>query len=408
MTLPRALKISGIAIVCLANMMFSNELPLPALPNITQYFLTTTEITQMSVAINLLGIAIFALIHGPLSDVYGRKQVLLYALFLYVIFTLICPFVGTIEQLVAVRFLQGCCGGASTVIGLCMVTDEFSGPHNTQMLSRIMLASVAASIAAPIIGGHLTVDYGWQSVFFFMALYGMFCWVLVYFCYTENCIHEPRHHSPPGSKLKEKLLAKYHLIFEGFSEMLHHRDFMYAVTIHGSLYCGKWIYATVAPFIFIQSLGLSPVVFGYYTAAVISAFIFCSLLTEFTIHKIGNLGVIQKGLLIASAGACMLLLIILFFPDKPGSIAFAASLYIGAAAMLTPSGATLAMDFSKKKGAAAAILASSRTFMGVLGATLGGIIREDHFIMMPIVLFITIAIPGYMLFQLQHRQKKHA
>jgi MFS transporter, DHA1 family, multidrug resistance protein len=407
MTLPRELKISGLAIFCLANMMFSNELPLPALPNITAYFSTTTEITQMTVAMNLAGIAIFALIHGPLSDAYSRRNVLLYALFLYVVFTLMCPFCETIQQLVAMRFLQGCSGGASTVIGLAMVNDQFSGPHNTQILSRIMLASVAASISAPIIGGHLTVDFGWQYVFYFMALYGVLCWVLIYYYYMETCVHE-HHHTPAGSKFMAKLQLKYHQIFEGISEMLHHREFLYAVTIHGSLYCGKWIYATVAPFIFIQSLGLSPVVFGYYTAAVIGAFILCSLLTEFTIQKIGNYGVIQKGLLIAFVGASLLLLVVLFFPNKPASIAFAAALYIGATAMLTPSGATLAMDLTKKKGAAAAILSSSRTFMGVLGAVLGGIIREDHFIVMPIVLFITIAIPAYMLFQLQQRQKKHA
>ncbi len=407
MTLPREIKISVIAIVCLANMMFSNELPLPALPTIAKYFSTTTEITQMTVAMNLAGIAIFALIHGPLSDTYGRKNVLLYSLFLYVIFTLICPYAETIHQLVMFRFLQGCCGGASTVIGLAMVNDEFSGPHNTQVLSRIMVASVGASILAPIIGGHLTVGFGWQYVFYFMAAYGAFCWLLIYFYYKESCVHHHAH-CPEGSKLKAKLLLKYHQIFEGFSEMLHHREFLYAVTIHGSLNCGKWIYATVAPFIFIQSLGLSPIVFGYYTAALIGAFILCSLLTEFTIEKIGNYGVIQKGLGIAFVGAVLLLIVLLFFPNRPDSLAFAAALYIGATAMLTPSGATLAMDLTKKKGAAAAILSSSKTFMGVLGASIGGIVREDHFILMPIILFVTIAVPAFMLFQLRQGQKKHA
>lgn len=407
MTLTREIKISGIAIFCLANMMFSNELPLPALPNITAYFSTTIELTQMTVAINLAGIAIFALIHGPLSDAYGRKNVLLYSLFMYVVVTLICPFAGNIQEFMTLRFLQGCCGGASTVIGLAMVNDEFSGANNTQVLSRIMLASVGASVLAPIVGGHLTVSLGWKYVFFFMAFYGAFCWFLIYFYYRESCVHH-HVHAPDGSKFKTKLHIKFHQIFEGFSEMLHHREFLYAVTIHGSLTCGKWIYATVAPFIFIQSLGLSPVIFGYYTAAVIGSFVLCSLLTEFTIQKIGNYGVIQKGLMIAFVGASLLLFIVIFFPDEPASIAFAAALYIGATAMLTPSGATIAMDLSKKKGAAAAILSSSRTFLGVLGASIGGIVREDHFILMPIVLFITIAIPAYMLFQLQQGQKKHA
>jgi DHA1 family bicyclomycin/chloramphenicol resistance-like MFS transporter len=407
MTLPREVKISALAILCLTNMMFSNELPLPALPNITAYFATTTEMSQLSVAINLAGIALFALIHGPVSDVYGRKNILLYTLVLYAGITVACTFVTSIEQLLVARFLQGCCGGATTVVGLAMVNDEFAGPHNTQILSRILLASVAASIVAPIIGGHLTVSFGWKSVFYFMAAYGVFCLAIIYFYYKDVCVHR-RLYAPEGSRLRAKLIIKFLQIFEGFSEMFRHRDFMYAVTIHGSLYCGKWIYATVAPFIFIQSMGLSPIVFGYYTAAIIGAFILCSLLTEFTIQKIGNYGVIQKGLTIAFVGASLLLMVVLFYPNKPASIAFAAAIYIGATAMLTPSGATLAMDLSKKKGAAAAILASTRTFMGVLGATIGGVVRDDHFILMPIALFITIAIPAYMLFQLQQKQKKHA
>lgn len=407
MNVPREVKISGLSIFCLANMMFSNELPLPALPNIATFFATTTEITQMTVALNLAGVSIFALIHGPLSDTYGRRNVLLYSLFLYLIFTLMCPFAKTIDQLVVLRFLQGCSGGATTVIGLVMVNDEFHGPQTTQILSRIMMASISASVLAPIIGGHLTMGYGWQYVFFFMAFYGLFCWALVYFYYTDHSNHL-HHEGDTGAKLKTKLIKKYHEIFEGLNEIIHHRDFLYAVTIHGSLNCGKWIYATVAPFLFIQSLGLSPVEFGYYTAAMIVAFIACSLITEFTIKKIGNLGVIQKGLTIATVGASLLLTIILFFPEKPASLAFAAALYIGGTAMLTPSGATLAMDLTKRKGSAAAILSSSRTLMGVLGAGLGVFIRDDHFILMPIILFVTIAIPAYMLFQLQQRQKKPA
>lgn len=407
MTVPREVKISAISIFCLANMMFCNELPLPALPSITDYFYASDEVIQMTVALNLAGISLFALIHGPLSDTYGRRSVLLYSLSIYIVLTLMCPFAKSVEELSILRFLQGCSGGATTVMGLAMVHDEFSGAHTTQILSRIMLASITASVMAPIIGGHLTEYYGWYTVFFFMASYALFCWMLIYFYYTDP--HKTHlGHDTQGHKFLKKLQNKWHQIFEGLNEMLHHRDFLYAVTIHGALNCGKWIYATVAPFIFIDAFGLTPVEFGYYTAAMIIAFIFCSILTEFTINKVGNIGVIRGGLSIATLGAILLLIVILLQPDNPESMAFAAALYIGGTAMLTPSGATLAMDSTKKKGSAAAILSSSRTLMGVVGAALGVFIRHDHYILMPIILLVTIAIPAYMVFQLVQRQKKHA
>lgn len=386
-------------------MMVANEVPLPALPAITDYFLTKTDLVQMTVAANLGGIGVFAMVHGPLSDIYGRKHVLLYSLVIYVLVTLLCPFASSIYELIGLRFLQGCSGGATTVLGLAIVNDVFSGHKNTQILSRGLLATVVSRLISPIIGGYLTQELGWQYVFVFMAGYGLFCGLIIYFFYEETRILNTIHNHQ-GEFIKTKISQKLHQFFEGLLEMLKHKEFMYGVVIHSSLFCGKWIYSTVAPFVFIKSIGVSAIAYGYYSAAIIGVFILCSLFTQHRVHAIGNYGIVENGLAIAFIGTFILLILVLFFPNTPAWITMGAGLYIGATAMLGPAGATIAMDLTPNKGAAASIVSSSRTLVGVVGSLIGGLIQDNDLLMIPLLLFLTIALPSYMLMKLKTIPKK--
>ena len=61
----------------------STDIYLPSTPIISSFFHVTTSEIQLSVSLNLLGIALSSLIYGPVSDYYGRRKIILSGLFIF-------------------------------------------------------------------------------------------------------------------------------------------------------------------------------------------------------------------------------------------------------------------------------------------------------------------------------------
>ena len=78
---------------------------LPSLPSMTEFFKTDYSLVQLSVSLYLACTAVVQLIAGPLSDYFGRRNIVLAALILLILATIGCYFAQTIEAFLF--FLSG-------------------------------------------------------------------------------------------------------------------------------------------------------------------------------------------------------------------------------------------------------------------------------------------------------------
>jgi DHA1 family bicyclomycin/chloramphenicol resistance-like MFS transporter len=121
--------------------------------------------------------------HGAISDRFGRRSVILTALFLFAIASGGCALASSIEQLWFWRAMQGATAGAGIVIGRAIVRDLFDGPAAQRLMSQITMMFALAPAIAPVIGGWLQSFFGWRSVFAFLVLatatLGLACWKLL-------------------------------------------------------------------------------------------------------------------------------------------------------------------------------------------------------------------------------------
>ena len=84
----------------------SIDLYSPSLPSIAKYFSTTESYVQNTITVYFLGFGIGQLIFGPLSDVFGRKKVILWGLSLFFLFSFACPFSLNISVFLFFRFFS--------------------------------------------------------------------------------------------------------------------------------------------------------------------------------------------------------------------------------------------------------------------------------------------------------------
>jgi EmrB/QacA subfamily drug resistance transporter len=136
-----------------------------AIPKIAQDF-SMNAIESSWVAMSfLLSSAMFLLPFGKLGDIYGRKKIFLYGNVVFAIATLACAFSYNTYMLIAFRFFQGIGGAMVMATGMALVTSVYPPQQRGKMLGMVVSAVYLGLTAAPVIGGILTQQLGWHSLF---------------------------------------------------------------------------------------------------------------------------------------------------------------------------------------------------------------------------------------------------
>jgi MFS transporter, DHA1 family, multidrug resistance protein len=153
---------------------------LPAFPAMSQALgVAGSNSIQYVVSAYMLGTGVGSLIHGPLSDRFGRRPILFVALVGYVIFALICGRTTHFDLFVAMRFAHGLCGAGMGVIAMAVVRDRYSGDAMASRMSLIFLIFMIVPIIAPSIGQIVIWTAGWRAVYYLFAgaALAVFFWI---------------------------------------------------------------------------------------------------------------------------------------------------------------------------------------------------------------------------------------
>ncbi|NYT43308.1 MFS transporter [Pollutimonas thiosulfatoxidans] len=115
----------------------------------------------------LLASVITIPIFGRLGDYYGRKPFVVASIVVFTIASILCGMSNTMLQLVLARGLQGVGGGMLIGTAFACVPDLFPDSH-VRLRWQILLSSAfgIANAFGPSLGGLLTQNAGWRSVFY--------------------------------------------------------------------------------------------------------------------------------------------------------------------------------------------------------------------------------------------------
>jgi MFS family permease len=118
-----------------------------------------------SVSIPSLGLAIGTILAGKLSDIYGRRAIMLGSLgilFLGAILSAISP---TFIALIAARTLL--CLGQGAVAPICyaVIADVFSGAERSKWIGLLNISYAVPALFGPTLSGWLVEGLGWRRIF---------------------------------------------------------------------------------------------------------------------------------------------------------------------------------------------------------------------------------------------------
>ncbi len=135
-----------------------------ALPAIAASLGELEQIAWVVVAY-LIAVATAAPVYGRLGDAFGRKRMMFIAIAVTIAGSLACATSGSIEMLVAGRFLQGLGGGGLMGLSHALVGQSVPPRDRARFQGYFSTVMVTASVIGPVIGGVLTEHFGWRSIF---------------------------------------------------------------------------------------------------------------------------------------------------------------------------------------------------------------------------------------------------
>lgn len=134
---------------------------------------------QLVISTYFIGMGLGSLVHGPLSDRFGRRRVILVALAGYVLSALLAGLAPSWTMLLTMRVTHGLFGAAMGVVAQAVVRDRTSGDQMAKLMSLIFLIFMVVPIIAPTIGTMVLAVASWRWVFLLLAIMGtvMAAWV---------------------------------------------------------------------------------------------------------------------------------------------------------------------------------------------------------------------------------------
>ena len=105
-----------------------------------------------------------------LSRVFSFRRYMLASAALFAVFSVACAFTHDLPSMIAMRGLQGFAGGVLIPMAFTLVLTKLPKPQQPIGLAAFALSVTFAPAIGPTIGGYLTENYGWQTIFFVNVL----------------------------------------------------------------------------------------------------------------------------------------------------------------------------------------------------------------------------------------------
>ena len=105
-------------------------------------------------------------LYGKLSDLFGRRPIMLFGIAVFMIGSLLAGLSQEMWQLVAARGLQGLGAGAIFPIALAVIGDLFTPAERGKYQGLFGAVFGISALIGPALGGFLTDNVGWHWVFF--------------------------------------------------------------------------------------------------------------------------------------------------------------------------------------------------------------------------------------------------
>ncbi|MBI1927832.1 MFS transporter [Candidatus Poribacteria bacterium] len=314
---------------------------------------TESTVGLIAAASTVVGIVV-SLPAGVLSDMLGRRTVILFATFIFASAPFMYLPIARAWQLVVVRVYHGFATAIFGPVALALVADVFVVQRGEKMGWYASATLIGRSVA-PLVGGFLLTLFATVAMWHYRSVY-LVCGIggiLAFLIVLRLPIQQDSRSDgkTPSTKVRARQM------FAGFSMIVRHRGILFTSVAEAVQFFGYGAYEVFLP-LYAQSIGMSPSLIGVLLGAKVLTLTFSKPLMGRVSDQYGRRGQITLGLI---AGAIGLGLIPFF---RSFWMLFLFSLLLGVS-MATVTASTAALVADLARGAYGSALGVMSTIMDV-------------------------------------------
>ncbi|MEL7213653.1 MAG: multidrug effflux MFS transporter [Pseudomonadota bacterium] len=346
---------------------------LPSMPEMATFFGQPYAVIQLTLTayLALTGVAILVL--GPLSDLYGRRPVMIWSFVIFILASIGAAFATSFAVFMLFRALQAAVV-SSFVIGRAVVRDQVAREKAASLLGYVTMGQALAPMVAPAIGGALGDAFGWQASFHALTILGLLALVLIYLDQGET-------NRTRGMGLRAQMRS--------YPELVRSRRF-WGYTFVSTFAAGTFFaYLGGAPYVGINVYGLSAGTVGLYMAFTPTGYVIGNFISGRFATQIGMYRMLLLGALITLAFMSMTLVTYGIGITHPlGFFFFTFSIGLGNGIILPSASAGLLDVRPDLAGTASGLSGAIVTFGGAALSTLSGLLLTAFSGVLPLILCV--------------------
>jgi EmrB/QacA subfamily drug resistance transporter len=150
--------------VCIFLAALDQTVVIPALPAIASDLGAFRQLSWIAAAY-LITSTISTPIYGKLSDIYGRRRMLMACIGIFIATSLLCGAVHSLNQLIFSRALQGLGGGGLMALTQSAIADVVSARERGRYQGYISAVWAITSLCGPVVGGFMVQGLSWRWIF---------------------------------------------------------------------------------------------------------------------------------------------------------------------------------------------------------------------------------------------------
>jgi EmrB/QacA subfamily drug resistance transporter len=138
------------------------------------------QLYTWAITIYLLTSTISGPVYGKLSDLFGRRPIILFAISLFIVASVLAALSQEMWQFVAARGLQGLGAGAIFPVAFATLADLYTPAERGKYAGYFGAVFGLSSILGPAVGGIITDTWGWHWIFLVNVPIGLISLVMIW------------------------------------------------------------------------------------------------------------------------------------------------------------------------------------------------------------------------------------
>jgi len=197
----------------------------------------------------MLSLAVAPLLYGPVSDLFGRKPVVVVGVALFMVASLASAVAQSLPVLLICRFVQGI-GAASTATTFAIIRDLFDETTARAKIANVVIAINVVTVIAPTAGAALLTFGSWRSIYAMQAGIGALLLLAVLLGFAESARIDPTSRLVPAAVVQSYVRV-----------LTHPLSFAY-ILVGAAAGATVFGYVTGSSLFFIGVVGLRPHQYG--------------------------------------------------------------------------------------------------------------------------------------------------